>query len=48
MSTFDPCGSRTLSGGDILIRLAAELGVSADTLRDMLHSLLRQAGGDGK
>lgn len=40
MNTFDPCGSRTLTGNDILERLAKELGTDALSLRLMLVRLL--------
>lgn len=33
---FDPCGTRTLDGEEILKRLAKELGVQPDKLKETL------------
>lgn len=37
---FDPCGTRTLDGNDILQRVAQELGVDVEMLKNALRKLL--------
>lgn len=42
MSTFDPCGTRTLGGDDIIRRIAVELGVDDETLRiAFIHAIMQ-------
>lgn len=39
--SFDPCGTRTLTGADIIKRLAMELGVTPEALKESLYWLLK-------